>query len=468
MKIYRMNKNLLLLLISAFCGMMSARAQLLPGYNPMFYNTVIAAAEGVGKPFFLMQGVTTIPGVTVFHDSVLIFEGNHYKVHSEYQNPVTGNTNHYYVDASEYAAYQIQSLDPVWPSRIPNVLYNYSDSTFNSLADCVGYGTRLLSATGDVTTTSNSYLALIATIKLANTTMFADPGWVASAYEFGAAFATLPDVNDAGWGYVAGSVLPDSIDAYNHRSVPTLNTYNGTNKAGYDDAAPGDILSLSYKPGGSSNGHFMVITNTPYLIGYDTIHKYYPNVPEASINSFLSTYHVYATPVYDCSGKKAHFNDSRKFMSGIGHGTLWIMADPADNSPLGYIFEPPVPGVTTISPFILGPTHLWAITVGRYKEGSVGLQEHGKRLMGTPVLMQNIPNPVKTSSLITYTIPAAGRTILCIYDITGNMIKKLVDADQYGGSFTHRFETADLPGGVYLYTLTWNNMKLTRKLVVVK
>jgi hypothetical protein len=215
-------KNLSLFFIFAtFCGVCNTQAQLLPGYNPMFYNTVVSAAEGVGKPFFLMQHVMTMPGVTVIHDSVLAFEGKHYKVHSEYQNPVTGNPNHYYVDASEYAAYQIQSLAPVWPTRIPNVLYNYSDSTFNSLADCVGYGTRLLAAIGDVTTAGNSYLALIATVKLANTTMFASPGWVASAYEFGAAFATLPDVNTTGWGYVAGSVLADSINAFNHQSEPT-------------------------------------------------------------------------------------------------------------------------------------------------------------------------------------------------------------------------------------------------------
>jgi hypothetical protein len=79
-------------ILSVSCGISTKMAQLLPGYIPC--NTVITAAEGVGKPFFLMQGVTSMPGVTVFHDSVLIFEGKHYKVHSEYQNPVTGNPNH--------------------------------------------------------------------------------------------------------------------------------------------------------------------------------------------------------------------------------------------------------------------------------------------------------------------------------------------------------------------------------------
>jgi hypothetical protein len=463
-----MKKLTLFIVMSAFCGVCTTYAQLLPGYNPMFYNTVVSAAEGVGKPFFLMQGVMTMPGVTVFHDSVLSFEGHHYKVHSEYQNPVTGNPNHYYVDAAEYDAYQIQSLAPVWPARIPNVLYNYSDSTFNSLADCVGYGTRLLSAIGDATTAGNSYLALIATVKLANTTMFASPGWVASAYEFGAAFATLSDVNTTGWGYVAGSVLADSINAFNHQSEPTLNTYNGINKPGYNNAAPGDILSLSYRPGGASNGHFMVITNTPYLIGYDTIHKYYPNVPDASINNFLGTYHVYATPVYDCSGKKAHFNDSRKFMSGIGHGTLWIMTDPANETPMGYIFEPPVPTVTAISPFILGPTHLWAITVGRFKEGSLEVPNQGSLHRDTPFLMQNFPNPVNNSTAITFFIPGTGKTMLNIYDMKGNLVVTPVDGIQPAGSHTCRVETADLPGGIYLYSLTWKDMILSGKMHLIK
>jgi hypothetical protein len=463
-----MKKSALFFIFFAFGGVCTTHAQLLPGYNPMFYNTVVSAAEGVGKPFFLMQKVLTMPGVTVFHDSLLAFEGKHYKVHSEYQNPVTGNTNHYYLDASEYASYQIQSLASVWPARIPNVLYKYSDSVFNSLADCVGYGTRLLSSVGDTSLAGNSYRVLITTIKQANTTMFASPGWVASAYEIGAAFATLPAVNATGWGYVAGSVLADSINAYNHRTVPTLNTYNGINKAGYNNAVPGDILSFSYRPGGASNGHFMVIANTPYLIGYDTIHKYYPNVSAASINSFLSTYHVYATPVFDCSGKHAHFNDSRIFMSGIGHGTLWIMADPSNETPMGYIFEPPVQSVTTISPYILGPTHLWAITVGRYQEGSVVVPDQGNLLRDAPYLMQNFPNPVNTSTSITYFIPGTGNAMLYVYNINGNLVSKLVDGIQTAGFHTCRFEPTDLPGGIYTYTLRWKGVILSGKMLVIK
>jgi hypothetical protein len=89
-----MKRLILFILLAVFSGILTTHAQLLPGYNPMFYNTVVSAAEGVGKPFFLMQHVMTMPGVTVIHDSVLTFEGKHYKVHSEYQNPVTGNPNH--------------------------------------------------------------------------------------------------------------------------------------------------------------------------------------------------------------------------------------------------------------------------------------------------------------------------------------------------------------------------------------
>ncbi|MEI6436823.1 MAG: hypothetical protein WCP32_18510 [Bacteroidota bacterium] len=291
---------------------------------------------------------------------------------------------------------------------------------------------------------------------------------MSSAYEFGAAFATLPNVNATGWGYIAGSVLADSINANNHRLDPTLNTYNGINKAGFNNVAPGDILSFSYKPGVASNGHFMVIANNPYLIGYDTVHKYYPNVSAASINIFLSSYHVYATPVYDCRGKKAHFNDSRKFMSGIGHGVLWIMADPSNEIPMGYIFEPPVPTVTSISPFILGPTHLWAITVGRYKEGSVGVPDQGTLLKDIPFLKQNFPNPVKANTSITYFTPAPGKTMLNVYDLKGYMVEKLVDEIQPSGSHTCTFEPSDLPNGIYTYVLRWKGVILSGKMLVVK
>jgi hypothetical protein len=461
-----MKKTYFSILCIMVCGILTVNAQLLPGYNTMFYNTVVSAAEGVGKPFFLMQKVTAMTGVTVEHDSLLRFEGNLYKVHSEYQNPVTGNPNHYYVEASEFQAYQIESLVPVWPLKIPNVLYKYSDSVFNSLADCVGYGTRLLAAVGDTTTAGNAYLTLISLMKQNNTTMFASPGWVASAYEFGAAFATLPDVNSTGWGYVAGSILADSINAYNQSINPALNAYDGANKGGYNNAGTGDILSLSYAPGEPSNGHFMVISNAPYLVGYDTVHKYYPNVPAASINTFLTTYHVYATPVYDCSGKKAHFNDSRKFMSGIGHGTLWVLTDPASETPVGYIFEPPAPSVTAISPFVLGPTHLWAITVGRYKDGSVGLQDPENIPVKLPVLLQNVPNPVINSTSFTYILPESGRASLSIFDMEGSLVRTLVDDQQQAGSHTCRFEAANIPSGVYHCVLSWNSLIASRKLII--
>lgn len=458
---------LFVILISAVTGP-KTEAQLLNGYNQSFYDNVFDAAEGVAMPFLLVQGYKTLPGVSIMNDSTLMYQSQHYVLRNKYQNPISGNPNGYYIEESQYGKYQIDIFRNVWHIDIPHVFYNYSEHSFSSLADCVGYGSRLLSAIGDTTQSGNAYLKLISTIKSVNTTIFADRGYVASAYEFGAAFPTLPDLNKGGWEYVSGNMLGDSINAYNHRLHPSVGTYNGRIKGGYNLSMQGDILAFAYGPGGESNGHFMVMTQTPYQVNFDTLNHFYPNVHDTTIQNFLNTYDVFATPVYDCSGQKAHFYDSREFTSGIGHGTLWILTEPGTNTPVGLIFKEPASTDTEIFTQMLNPSHTWAITVGRYNVDNIGIGAIGNEIPEKISLQQNYPNPFNPTTNIRFEIPKAGKVKLLVYDVNGREVDILANGDLSAGVYEADWNAAAYPSGIYFYQLQSNGVVETKKMILVK
>lgn len=345
--------------------------QLLPDYNSSYYPSVLQSAEGVAMPFLLQQQYKTMPGVTVQNDSFLVYNGKTYAVHAHYVNPNAQFNNGYYVSAANYKAFNIPAATVnIWPYRIPYALYNSQTNTFNATIDCVGYGTRLLSATGSANASDNAYMQLAAYIHGQNMTPFAARGYVASAYEIAAAFPTLPPSAQHGWQYVAGNVNTHIIDSLNQNN-PThkgMQHYTGAGKGGFAQAQPGDILAFGYAPGGESNGHFMVVEQSPVLLDAQSIQPYfapYQQQLSGRIDSLLQAYNIYALPLYDCSGENIHFNDSRKYMSGIGHGTLLVLTDKAGDIPQGFIFSPPHAKNPIVGAEFMS-AHVVAITVGRY------------------------------------------------------------------------------------------------------
>lgn len=343
---------------------------LLPAYNNSFYPSVLQAAQGVAQPFLLQERYVALPGVTVKQDSMLVYDNVTYHIHNHYLNPTPTFNNGYYISSALYSTYNLPAAETnIWPSHIPYALYNSATNTFNSTVDCVGYGTRLLSATGSTNPGGNAYIQLMNYAHSNNQSPFAYRGFVATAYQIAVAFPTLPSNANKGWQYVAGNVMTHLVDSINHTQTnhKGLDKYQGTNKGGFAKALPGDILSFGYAPGASSNGHFMVIEKSPILLNQASLIAYFASYQQQlsePIIALLQKYNVYAVPLFDCSGQNVHFNDSRKFMSGIGHGTLLVLTDKANDIPQGFIFSPPhskpVLGIEYMG------AHVVAITVGRY------------------------------------------------------------------------------------------------------
>jgi hypothetical protein len=342
----------------------SQNDSLIPNYNSAFYSSVLPAAKGVAMPFLVDQKYFSIAGANVV-DSTINYAGSHYHVHNYYLNPATN----YYVASSQYSAYDISSFSSIWPTQCPNILYNSSDTSFNAQSDCVGYLTRLLSVTGNTTTTNNAYLTIINTVHAGNTSHFAAVGYVSTAYSFAVAFPTFPTSLNAGWQYVAGNVESSEVNTYNHTIQSSLGTYNGTRKGGFAQALPGDILAFGYSASSSSNGHVMVMETSPHLLNADSLPNYFPPQTLVQATDLLSTYNMYSVPVFDCSGKMAHFRDSRALTSGIGHGKLLLLTALTDDAPMGFIFDTAQVTGATLHFDTLG-TSVYAISIGRFVAGS--------------------------------------------------------------------------------------------------
>ncbi len=362
-------KRLLCLLFAAW-GWRAGEQSLLPGYNAAFYPTALASAKGVAMPFLLRQGYAMMPGVTVT-DSTLHYGASDLVVHQAYQNGGTGYT----LSNTQYAAYGLSSMSKVWPYGLPNILYNPATNAWDCIGDCVSYVMRVLAATGDTSVANNAYLNLRSLIKSANTTNIASKGYSSTAYQLGCAFATLGAGDANGWQYIAGNVLWDSVDATNHYYKPTVGTYNGVAKGGFASAKAGDVLAYSFPRTASFNGHLMILESAPQLLGFDSLKAFMPAQSAANVNSLLAKYKVYAVPVFDCSGKKAHFRDSRQTVSGVGHGSILMLASITGDVPKGFIFGAGSVSGSTISCDTIG-VDVFALSVGRWRSSaSVSVEE---------------------------------------------------------------------------------------------
>jgi hypothetical protein len=407
-----MKKYVLVVSLIIVCYSSQAQADtLLSGYDSTFYSSVLSAARGVAIPFLLRQVYLAAPGVTA-GDSSLTYDGVSYHVRQEYLNPATG----YYITSSQYSSYGITGFSTIWPAQFPNILFQTSDTSFDALSDCVGYLTRLLSATGDTSAYGNGYLNIINTTHAANTVPFAHRGYVATAYSFAVAFPTFPASVSAGWQYIAGNVEADTINTYNHTIVNSLSAYNGIRKGGFASSQPGDVLAFGYSASSSSNGHIMVMQTAPQLLTADSLSLFFPSQTIAQATALLATRHIYSVPVFDCSGQKAHFRDSRTDVSGIGHGTLLILTDPADDAPVGFIFDSTQVTYSTLHIDTLGAS-VYAISVGRFVTATTNTGIAGTTMNAPQMSIYPIP----AHQLLHVSLPAGSGGQVDIYTAEGRV-----------------------------------------------
>ena len=87
-------------------------------------------------------------------------------------------------------------------------------------------------------------------------------------------------------------------------------------------------------------------------------------------------------------------------------------------------------------------------------------------------LGQNYPNPFNPSTIIPYQLPVSTRVRLEVFNVLGQRLATLVDAEQPAGFHTATWNGTDAAGhgvaaGLYLYRLVGDGMRLTQSMVLL-
>lgn len=103
---------------------------------------------------------------------------------------------------------------------------------------------------------------------------------------------------------------------------------------------------------------------------------------------------------------------------------------------------------------------------------TIGIQPISSEIPNKFSLEQNYPNPFNPSTKIKFSIPIVGTdlraVILNIYDISGKLIRTLVNDNLTAGIYEINFDAKGLSSGTYFYQLISNEITETRKMVLIK
>jgi hypothetical protein len=83
-------------------------------------------------------------------------------------------------------------------------------------------------------------------------------------------------------------------------------------------------------------------------------------------------------------------------------------------------------------------------------------------------LYQNYPNPFNPSTSIQYTISNRQFVTLKVYDVVGSEVATLVSQEKPAGSYEVMFNAANLPSGIFFYSLQAGTFVETKKMVLMK
>jgi len=83
-------------------------------------------------------------------------------------------------------------------------------------------------------------------------------------------------------------------------------------------------------------------------------------------------------------------------------------------------------------------------------------------------LNQNYPNPFNPSTEISFDLPAASHVELTVFNVLGQRVKTLVDADMEAGTHTVTWDASPYSSGVYFYRVSAKDFSMTKKMLLLK
>ena len=83
-------------------------------------------------------------------------------------------------------------------------------------------------------------------------------------------------------------------------------------------------------------------------------------------------------------------------------------------------------------------------------------------------LSQNYPNPFNPTTVINFRIPQKEMVTLKVYNVLGQEVATLINEVKNAGAYHISFNAANLPSGVYVYSLNAGDFSATKKMMLLK
>ena len=100
------------------------------------------------------------------------------------------------------------------------------------------------------------------------------------------------------------------------------------------------------------------------------------------------------------------------------------------------------------------------------QNGAININEQED--IPTYSLSQNYPNPFNPSTTILYSIPKDEFVKLTVYDITGKVVKELVNGYKSAGKYSVEFNASSYSSGTYYYKIEAGEYKNIQKMMLIK
>jgi len=183
---------------------------------------------------------------------------------------------------------------------------------------------------------------------------------------------------------------------------------------------------------------------------------------------------VTLTGPYDNNGFSAMGNSST-------YGDIFLSGDAVGNMS-GRMPDIPNPGIdsTTLSGTYdetnIDLTYLVYFTGGGTADGVInlvkdptsGVEKESGVAPDEFTLDQNYPNPFNPGTTIQFSIPEPSYVKLEIFNTLGEKVDVLLSEELRGGTYEYNWNASNLKSGIYYYSLTSNNFRQTKKLILLK
>ena len=98
----------------------------------------------------------------------------------------------------------------------------------------------------------------------------------------------------------------------------------------------------------------------------------------------------------------------------------------------------------------------------------VGIKKISELVPEKYQLLQNYPNPFNPSTVIRFDLPKSDLVTLNIYDVSGRLVKTLLNEHKSPGTYEVKFDASEISSGIYFYKLSTSTFSEAKKMIFIK